>query len=65
MKSKFRSVLARQELEQMLNRGTGKVAAEVRGDVLSMNNTSKMDIITYLNPYNHENGRVWVRAYVM
>jgi hypothetical protein len=49
----------------MLNRGTGKVAAEVRGDVLSMNNTSKMDIITYLNPYNHENGRVWVRAYVM
>jgi len=46
----------------MLNRGAGKVAAKVRRDGLSTN--SEMDIITYLNSYNHENGRVWVRAYI-
>ena len=47
----------------MLNRGGGKVAAEVRRNVLSTN--SEMDIITYLNSYNQENGSVWVRAYIM
>ena len=46
MKSRIRSVLATQELEQMLNRGAGKIAAEARRDVLSTN--SKIDIITIL-----------------
>jgi hypothetical protein len=56
MKSRIRSVLARQKLEQMLKGGAGKFAAEVRRDVLSTN--SEMDIITCLSRYNHENGSV-------
>jgi hypothetical protein len=63
VKSRIRSFLSREELEQILNSGAGKVAAAVRRAVLSTNN--KMVIITYLNSYNHENGRVWARAYRM
>ena len=57
VKSRIRSVLARQELERMLNREAGKVATAVRRAVLSTN--CKVVVINpYPTAFPYGNGRV-------